>query len=494
VLFDCGEILDVPQCTTDDIDDRLQEVFDMGVRQMELINKFDNALSGVTGDGGTTGIVVNAGNRRVTGHFWDMQDCAAVHGGEPDHGLPGNEHDRRQMNLIDDTPDAPAEIDVLAGAVLETFGATRGFVAPLYPAGPHCNTRGLTDLGRHLIAGMVSRGMIFDPDHMSALAQRQALDFIEHELIPAEHVAAAAEDRAPVQPAIISSHSWANSVVYQRIYQLDGVVAPRTSSSTGFVNGWITHRRWADQLAPPGYVFGMGYGADTNGLGSQPGPRRDPAVAVDYEAGFPAPIGGVTIYRQTSGLRSYDVNVDGVAHYGLFADWYADVALAADEHAADRGGGEAITADMLAGAETYLQLWERAVYGGNDCVDDGSMPQLEDIHALLGANVEGFLQAIGQPLAREDAAFVYCAASADGPLAVTVTFDADGIAIGIGDVADPEQLALLVGRLGLNAGPDTGPGRAGAQEAPDLAGVLLLSTSVSLVIGSRSRRHRDRVR
>jgi hypothetical protein len=31
------------------IDERLQEVYDMGVRQMELVNKFDNALAGVTG-------------------------------------------------------------------------------------------------------------------------------------------------------------------------------------------------------------------------------------------------------------------------------------------------------------------------------------------------------------------------------------------------------------------------------------------------------------
>jgi hypothetical protein len=46
-----------------EIDERLEEVYDMGVRQMELVNKFDNALSGVTGDGGTTGLVVNGGNK-----------------------------------------------------------------------------------------------------------------------------------------------------------------------------------------------------------------------------------------------------------------------------------------------------------------------------------------------------------------------------------------------------------------------------------------------
>jgi hypothetical protein len=71
------------------------------------------------------------------------------------------------MNFADDSP-SPDEIDVLAGTVLSLFGPTKGFVAPLYPAGPHCNTRGLTELGRTSSRKMIEKGMIFDPDHMSA--------------------------------------------------------------------------------------------------------------------------------------------------------------------------------------------------------------------------------------------------------------------------------------------------------------------------------------
>jgi hypothetical protein len=422
VLFDCGEILDVPQCTEDEIDERLQEVYDMGVRQMELINKFDNALSGVTGDGGTTGLVVNGGNKLVTGHFWDMQTCPDEHSHEH-----GNEYDKRQMNFADDSP-SPDEIDVLAGTVLSLFAPTKGFVAPLYPAGPHCNTRGLTELGEHLITGMIEKGMIFDPDHMSASAQRRALDLIQHELIPAEHAAAEAEKRAPIQPAVISSHSWANDVIYQRIYQVDGVVAPRTAAADRFADDWAQHRAWFAANAPKKAPFGLGYGADTNGFGGQPGPRRDPAQPVDYAAGFRAPIGGdVVIHQQTSGLKTYDINTDGVAHYGLFADWFHEVALAAAERQPELGGAEAITKDMLAGAETYLRLWERAVYGTNECVEDHSTFQVEDLHALLGLNVEGFLRAVGQPIDRDDAVYTYCVAGADGEVqAVDVHFDEEG--------------------------------------------------------------------
>lgn len=76
--------------------------------------------------------------------------------------------------------------------------------------------------------------------------------------------------------------------------------------------------------------------------------------------------GGVTLHQQRSGLRSFDVTTDGVAHYGLYADWFRELELAADEKYPDLGGGDQLVADMLAGAENYLQMWERAVYGGND--------------------------------------------------------------------------------------------------------------------------------
>ena len=428
VLFDCGEVLDQPQCTTGQIDERLQEVFDMGVRQMELINKFDNALSGVTGDGGSTGLVVNTGNKYVTGHFWDMGACPEeVH----DHGIAGEEHDKTQPNLLDEAPDgAPAEIDELAGRVLSQFPPTGGAVAPVYAPGPHCNSRGLSNLGEYLITEMIAKGMIFDPDHMSALAQRQALDLVQKTLIPAEQARAAQQRRPALRPALMSSHSWANDVVYQRLYGLDGIVAPRTEDAARFADSWARHKGWAAANAPRGYEFGLGYGADTNGLGGQPGPRQDPAVPLTYDApGWKAPIGNVTLRQQRSGVKTYDINVDGVAHYGMFADWFRELQLAGDELYPAQGGGTALIADMLNAPETYLAMWERAVYGGNDCVTDGSLPQVEDLHAALGLNVEGFLTAVGQPTDRDGAAYRYCADDGgDQPAMVEVSFDASGTA------------------------------------------------------------------
>ncbi len=447
VLFDCGEMYDVPLCSEDEIEDRLTEVYDMGIRQMELVNKFDNALTGVTGDGGSTGVVVNIGNRHVTGHFWDMQTCPPTEDGH-DH-----EHDKRQMNFVDDNGPMPGEIDVLAGQALEAFGATKGYAAPAYPAGPHCNSRGLTDLGRAVIRGMAERGMIFDPDHMSAAGARESLDFIEDVLIPEDEAAAAAEGRAPRKPAVISSHSWANDEIYKRIYELDGMIGPRTASADRFVDYWADRKAWAEVLAPD-QLFGIGYGADTNGFGGQPGRRGDAPNPVTYDTGWEAPIGGVTVHQQVSGLKAYDINEHGVAHYGLFADWYRDVQLAADVEYAHLGGGEAVLEDMLNGSEAYLRMWERSVYGMNDCVVDGSTIHTEDLHAALGGNLEGFLRAVGQPISRDDHVYTYCVEEGGRAVALDVAF-VDGVATSVAPSSTDVQ-ALAGGSAATASSRDVG--------------------------------------
>ena len=53
-----------------------------------------------------------------------------------------------------------------------------------------------------------------------------------------------------------------------------------------------------------------------------------------------------------AGSRTFDLNTDGVAHYGLFADLLAD--MQRRDH-----GGQAL-ATLFRSAEAYLQMWRRA--------------------------------------------------------------------------------------------------------------------------------------
>ena len=131
--FGCQIYNDQPQCDRADIDRELDEIYRLGVRQMELINKFDNALAGVAGDSGSTGTIVNNGNKLTTGKYWQMQACTG----------PPDEVDKQQTGLYDHDHN-----DLLSNAI---EGLLPLGVAPVYPKGANCNARGLSDLGEHLL-------------------------------------------------------------------------------------------------------------------------------------------------------------------------------------------------------------------------------------------------------------------------------------------------------------------------------------------------------
>jgi hypothetical protein len=372
-LFGCGLAGERPECDAADIDRQLQEVYDLGVRDLELVNKFDNALGGVAGDAGTTGVAVNAANFYETGRFWQLQTCSDGH---------PHVHDREQETLPGLARDA------LAGSGLLAFlppGA-----APVYPAPPHCNIRGLSELGEHLVRRMMEKGMIIDPDHLSVLARRELLDIVE----------------AEGYSGLVSSHSWSTPDALPRIYRLGGMVTPYAGSSTGFVEEW----REVKAMRDPRFYFGFGYGADMNGFGAQGGPRGG-ANPVSYP--FRSFDGAVTLDRQRSGQRVFDVNLDGVAHYGLYPDWVEDLRMIA---------GQEIVDDMSRGAEAYLQMWERAVgvpaaacLAGEASVTPDGLGRIR-----LGATSGQLLRRAGQPQRRDARVWSWCVNGEENEAARTV--------------------------------------------------------------------------
>ncbi len=380
VPLDCGITNGQSRCEDSDIETGLDEVWDLGVRQMEITNKFDNAFTGVTGDGGTTGYVVNVGNFGETNQWWQFETC-----NESD----GHAHDKRQMNFHDDAGVPFTERDGLVGAILQATG-TSG-VVPVYPAGPHCNVQDLSDQGEKMIRGMIDRKIIFDPDHMSARARTQALDLMTE----------------VGYSGIVSSHGWADDTIYPRVLELGGVVTPHAGSSAGWLGKYAKHQPWIDS----DYYFGLGFGSDMNGFSGQGGPPADddPAQVIYPFEG----LGGVTIHQQVSGEKTYDYGVDGVAHYGMYADYV--------EHVRKRGG-EAMVDAMYRSAEQYLQMWERAWGIAPDACHSGGVSD-GDLAALsVGMEPKGVLTELGQPSLRSGATFTYCV---DGARTATLTF-ADG--------------------------------------------------------------------
>ena len=362
-LFGCGINNTKAQCDKPQIDRQLDEVYNLGVRQMELVNKFDNAFGGVAGDTGQTGTVVNSANRNETGQFWDMRTC---------NNEPADVHDREQS-----TTGQPAQ-DAIFGAAL-SLGAPAG-TAPVYPSAPHCNHAGLTDLGEHLIRRMTSKGMIFDPDHLGVYARKQAMTIIE----------------SLDYSGTVSSHTWSTPDAEERILKVGGFVTPYAGGSAGFAKKWEQIKSFKE----PKFKQAFGYGADANGLGAQGAPREGAAQnPVSYP--FTSYDGSVRFDRQVSGSKTFDINRDGVAHYGLYADWYEDLRKIA---------GDGILEDMSLGSDSYLRSWERAVGILPETCRDGRLRLTRVGMGLLKLNVsaEEVLRGAGQPSTRVGRSWQWC--------------------------------------------------------------------------------------
>ena len=352
--LDCGLRNGVPQCSEDDVDAGLDEMFKSGVRQMEIVNKFDNAFAGVAMDGGSSGPVVNNANKITTGEYWDVETCT------------GPDEDREQITSVPDA--AAALIALMPGGSLQL---------PAYPPPPHCNVKGLSDLGRHLIRGMADRKMIFDPDHMSVLARRHALDLID----------------GLDYSGIVSSHSWADRTSYKRIMELGGVVTPMAGHADEFDDEWTNQRElYAEGKGSRRFGFGFGFGDDMNGFG---GPR-EPTAGTDAEVSYPfySPIDkGVRFDRQQSGTKTYDLNTDGVAHFGQWPDWTEGVR---------RDAGNRVIRDLRNGVESYLRMWERAagIRGPHRKRTHGHLHGRGLKAMKLGMRPKQLLRSAGQPASR----------------------------------------------------------------------------------------------
>lgn len=400
-IFGCGGSEQLPHCTREQILAGLDEIEQMGVASFFPIHKFDNALGGVRFDSGTFGAAINAANFKQTGHFWKVERCK------------GPESDNEQATVVPE--------DIIDSGLLSFFPAG---LTPLYPPPPHCNALGLTPLGEFTVEQMIDRGLMIEVDHMSAKSASRALELAE----------------ARAYSGVISSHSWMDEHLRSRVYKLGGFIEPITTSPESFIEEWRQLRSVAD----PRFHFGIGFGADANGFHSQP-PARGAGKpnAVSYP--FKSLDGRVTFDHQVSGQRVYDVNVDGVAHYGLYPDWMEQLRLLA---------GEPIAGDLMNGAEAYLQTWERAVgVPGPSCVTAPKRLSRTGFGPLrLGQQPQQILLAAGQPQRRAGRSFLWCSTrpKAKGAAAAgtAVVFDSAGKAAFVASTAAAKPKPRRARKLG----------------------------------------------
>jgi microsomal dipeptidase-like Zn-dependent dipeptidase len=315
-LFGCSESGGKAQCTRADINRGLAQYKRLGVRGMFVAHWVNNAFAGTALESGTKGVFINILNRFQTGSYFKTSRCPGAGQGALVHTL------------------SPA----LLAALGSFFPAAKSIATepmPAYPGGLQCNSSALSALGRYLIERMMANHMLIEVDHLSESARDEVLSI-------------AAKARYP----LISSHNgtggeWTPSELI-RLYKLGGFAAVTPDIAPTLAAKILT---MASYKARGSGFFGVGLGTDTNGFGALPGPRPD-AAQHPLRYPFKSYDGSVTFTRERTGTRTFDLNKDGVAHYGLIADLIADMERTSS--------GRRALPLLFNSAEAYVDTWQRA--------------------------------------------------------------------------------------------------------------------------------------
>jgi microsomal dipeptidase-like Zn-dependent dipeptidase len=309
--LDCKAQPGAKPCTTKQVDTRLDALRKLGVRSLFIAHWADNGFAGAAIEGGVKGKFINALGRVETGRYFQVGTCPDPSQGEELQSL------------------APIEIKVLS----QFFPATKTLAddpAPPYPAGRHCNVRGLTSLGRHLVRRMMATHMLIEMDHMSERARESVLKLAEQAHYP-----------------VVSGHSdtgglWTQGEL-KRLTAIGGIASQRLDDPAALAKDIVARTSYRSGK----HYFGVGLGTDTGGFSSLPGA---PATKLAYP--FHLDGSHVSFSRETTGSRTFDLNTDGVAHYGLLPDLLADMQRQPE--------GKQAMKLMFRSAESYLQMWSLA--------------------------------------------------------------------------------------------------------------------------------------
>jgi microsomal dipeptidase-like Zn-dependent dipeptidase len=315
-LFGCSESGGRAGCTRGDINRGLALYKRLGVRGMFVAHWVDNAFAGAALEGGIKGVFINILNRFQTGSYFSTSACPGAGQG------------------VTVTTLAPALLKALA-SFFPAAASIANDPMPAYPSGLQCNSDGLTSLGRYLIGRMMAEHMLIEVDHLSEPARDEVL-------------AIAAKAHYP----LISSHNgtggeWTPAEL-RELYRLGGFAAVTPDVAPTLAQKILT---MAHYDKPANGFVGIGLGTDTNGFSSLPGPRSD-AKSHPLRYPFTSYDGSVTFTRERTGTRTFDLNRDGVAQYGLVADLIADMERTS--------AGRRALPLLFNSAQAYVDTWQRA--------------------------------------------------------------------------------------------------------------------------------------
>jgi hypothetical protein len=325
---------EVSDCTKEDIDREIDEVWDLGVRQVFPYHDVDSALGGT----GIFSSVLNYVGFTNTLGFWKTYPC--------EDGGEGPTYFYEAGAVMETAP-----LTQFNDPVTQTLMDLTGGVLPLYGSGRQCNARTVTDLGKYAIDKIMKKGFVFDIDHAEIKSKQYMLD--------------EAKKLTPNYPMISGhgGHGGINNAQAEQMIRQGGIIYPALPNGKNFV-AFVQKLKPIWQASGTTRPLSVGYGADANGLRNLPGPRgngsepikypftlfQGPGWGPQYAAAGIAPMKVEML--SIPGGQSWNMDEVGMANYGLVADIVEEVRI--------EGGVEATDA-LYNSAETYLQLWEQTL-------------------------------------------------------------------------------------------------------------------------------------
>ncbi len=335
------------------VSNEVQRLYNDGVRYIFPIHLIDNKFGGTA----VYQDVFNLSNYHVTGKFWDLQCGEAGEGIKHQFKVEGYDVPlmaakavKLQVDMTRKPPDPPKCGDV---GQKNNLG--------------NKNKLGLTNLGEEAIYLMMTRGMLIDIDHMSQLSANRTLE-----------KAAAVPGGYPLVSGHNNVRTFATNLEpnennrttdqLKKIADLGGMFGLGSDAVTAadYLNDYLAASQ-SMVIAGKGLVARhqlvgrVAFGTDLNGLvrGPRPGITID-RYSQENLANIPQRVKACDdrIYNSSfvmseTGDKKWDYCSDGVAHYGMLADFLKDM------YGMNRGAD--LRANIMQNAEVFAQMWEKAV-------------------------------------------------------------------------------------------------------------------------------------
>lgn len=323
------------ECSTDYIDQRLDEYYNKGIRTVFPVHHYDNDFGGA--------LVFNP----------IIEIAKVIQDGELFHYDACDESDYDPILAIK----IPQLYYLLFPNVIRDL--------PLFPFVPnadgYCNRQGTTSLGTYLMEGMMKRGMLIETAHMSPKMKTEAIElaeFYDYPLIDT-HIGKAWTDFGKVEETRYLSLGGIRAPLPNRNVSIDAYNGVRKNCNNHTSQDLaIQLMGFSDRRVELGLDRGAVFGTDMHGMVQQSYPRfgvnsdcdEPQENAVHYP--FTSFDGAVTFEKQVTGQRIFDFNIEGTAHIGLLPDLIQDMR--------NQGMSDEYLESFFRGAESYLQTWEKA--------------------------------------------------------------------------------------------------------------------------------------